>query len=345
MKPVFGIVGCGYISKFHLGGLEKIGANVARVADLDAAKAEAAAKRFGAQWSTDYRDVIRDPAVTVVSVLGPTVLHKPVCLAAIAAGKDVICEKTMTMNGKEAFQIATAAKKGKGLFFTAYMKRQFPAVKKAKELLPSLGILYSAYARSYQCWGHGMFENKVVPSGILKTHGGVATKCCGSHILDLVMHFFGRPKRVYANVDYCTKTKVDRKSMAMFEYPPASLVVCFETVCHPLTHIGYERNSWDERVEINGIHGRLDLYTTTWDKPYNAALLVHYDNNTRTSTEYRFDATNPFDLEMRYFCDCLAKRKQASPSAADGFAVDNLIAAMEESDRKKKSIVIDWKGL
>jgi predicted dehydrogenase len=343
MKPVFGIVGCGYISTFHLAGLEKAGAKVARVADLDASRAEAAAKRFGATWSTDYRDVIADPSVTVVSVLGPTFTHKAVALAAIAAGKDVVCEKTMTMNRKESLQVMQAAQKAGVMFFTAYMKRQFPAVQKAKELLPALGILHSAYARSYQCWGPGMFEDKVVPQGLIKTHGGVVVRCCGSHILDLVMHLLGRPAGVYANLDYCKNSDVDRKAMAMLEYP-GSLTVCFETVCHPLTRIGYEKNSWDESVEISGTLGRIHLCTPTWDKPFNPATLVHYDEKTQTSTEYRFAAVNPFDLEMASFCQQLSKRKQTGPDAMDGFAVDHLIVAMEESHRKKKCVALDWKA-
>lgn len=344
MKPVFGIVGCGYISTFHLSGLEKIGAKVGHVADLDAAKAEAAAKRFGAKFSTDYRDVINDPSVTVVSVLGPTFMHKEIALAAIAAGKDVICEKTMTMNSKESLQVVQAAKKAGVIFFTAYMKRHFPAVKKAKELLSSLGIVYSGYARSYQCWGPGMFEDKVVPQHLVKTHGGVVLRCCGSHILDLIMHLCGRPEGVYANLDYCKNSEVDRKVMAMLEFP-GSLTMCFETVCHALTRIGYEKNSWDECVELTGTLGRINICTPTWDKPFNPATLTHYDEKTQTSTEYRFEAVNPFDIEMAYFHQQLSKRKQAGPDVVDGFAVDHLIVSMEESHRKKKCIAIDWKSL
>ncbi len=344
MKPVFGIIGCGYISKFHWGGLEKINARIAHVADIDIKRAQEVAQRFGAKFSSDYRDVLANPEVTAVNVLGPTNTHKSICLAAIKAGKDVICEKTLAMNAKEAYEIAQAVKKSKVLFFTGYMKRHFPAVRKAKELLPSLGILFSAYARSYQCWGPGMFENKVIPSGLIKTHGGVAVRCCGSHILDLMQFFFGRPERLYANIDYSKNSKVDRKAIALFEYP-GSLTACFETVCHPLTHIGYERNSWDERIEINGVNGRLDLYTTTWDKPHNAALLVHYDNKKQTSTEYRYNATNPFDIEMAYIHDCLSKRKQGNPDVVDGFAVDAVINAMEESQAKKKPVRVNWRSL
>ena len=79
-------------------------------------------------------------------------------------------------------------------------------------------------------------------------------------------------------------------------------MVNYETAMHSLKKIGFERNSWDEWIEITGVNGRLSLSTVLWDHAENnAALLVYYDNETQTSTEYRFAAEEPFDLEMQYF--------------------------------------------
>jgi predicted dehydrogenase len=346
MEPKFGIIGCGNISKFHFAGLARANAKIVHVADIDLKKAQERAKPFQARFTADFRDVIRDPEVTVVSILGPGKFHKEMCLAALAAGKDVVCEKTLANSADEAYDIVQAARKTDRLFFTAFMKRFIPAAQKAKELLPSLGILFSAYARSYQCWGD--FFSLKDASGflwILENYGGAVIKCAGSHILDMILDFFGRPQSLYANIDYVNNSKLDRKAIALLEYP-SSLVVTFEAAVHPLAKIGYERNSWDERLEITGTHGRLDLYTTFWEKPENnAPLLVHYDNAAKTSTEYRFDAVNPFDLEMEYICRCLKERTPGHPDVVDGFYVDTLISTMEESHQAKKPIEINWRSL
>jgi predicted dehydrogenase len=345
MKPRYGIIGCGGIAKFHLDGLEKIGADIVVVSDIDREKAETVARRFNARATADYRDLLSDPAVSVVSVLTPTRLHREICLAAILAGKDVICEKTLANNSLEAHEIADAVKRKGVLFFTAYMKRFFPIVKKAKELLPSLGVLFSAHARTYQPWGIDFFNLKDASqfSWILDNYGGGILKCGGSHILNLVCYFLGRPESVSSNIDFVENTRLDRRVTSMLEYP-GSLQVSFEAVAHPLEVIGYERNGLDERIEINGTNGRLDLYTVTWNKPEtNPALLIHHNHVTKQSIEYRWKAVNPFDIQMEYINECLIQRTQGQPDVVDGYVVDEIIEAMGQSAEKGAKVQLRWK--
>jgi predicted dehydrogenase len=346
MKPKFGVIGCGSISRFHFSGLEKAGAEIVHIADINEQAAKPYVEKFGAKFSKDYRDVVNDPDVTVVSVLTSSKYHKEICLAALKAGKDVICEKTMMDNAQEAEEVAKAALASGRLFFTAFMKRFFPAAEKARELLPQLGRLFSAQVRSYQMWGNFYeLESDKGYEWILNGYGGAVIKCAGSHMLDMTMNLLGRPDSIYTHIDYVQNSKIDRKASSIFEYGNG-MTVNFETAVHPLKKVGYERNSWDEYIEINGVNGRLTLYTVMWDHPENnAALLVHYDNEKETSTEYRFDIANPFDLEMKYFCDCLEKRIQGYPTVVDGFNVDKLIEAMGKSAEQKASVKVDWRGL
>lgn len=346
MKPKFGIIGCGNISKFHFDGLEKAGADIVHIADINEAAARPWVDKFGAKFSTDYNDLINDPEVTVVSILTGSKFHKDIAMKAIKAGKDIICEKTMMNNAEDAEEVARAVAEYGTLFFSAFMKRFLPATIKAKELLPSLGRIFSAQVRTYQAWGN-FYEAEDAGdfSFVMDSYGGAVTKCAGSHMLDLMLFLLERPESLYANIDYIPGTKFDRKSTALFEYDDG-MNVSFEAATHPLKKIGYEKNSWDECIQINGVNGRLDLSIVMWDQPEkNAALLVHYDNETETSTEYRFDAVNPFYVEMQYFLDCLKMRKQGNPTVIDGFNTDTLIETMTISSQKKASVKIDWKGL
>lgn len=346
MEPKYGIIGCGGISKFHFNGLEKIGANVVHVADINEAAAAAYAQRFGARCSADYREVIADPEVTVVSVLTSAASHFEICIAALKAGKDVICEKTMANNTDEAEEIVRTAQASGRLFFSAYMKRYFPAVQKAKELYPQLGRIFSAQVRSYQPWGN-VYEAPY-PEWVnqaARMYGGAIVKMAGSHMIDLANYFFGRPSSLYAHIDYIPGTQTDRKATSIWEYG-GGMTLSLEVLGHPLKKIGYERNSWDEKVEINGVNGRIELYFVMWDQPEkNAALLVHYDNELGTATEYRFDAINPFDEEMRYFHECLIRRERGQATEVDGFNVDAIIEAMAVSAQRKAAVTIDWRGL
>lgn len=346
MKTKFGIVGCGNISRFHFNGLEKAGAEIVHIADINEAAAKPWVDKFGAKFSTNYDDLINDPEVTVVSILTGSKFHKDIALKAITAGKDVICEKTMMDNALEAAEVAKAAADSGVLFFSAFMKRFFPASVKAKELIPALGRIFSAQVRSYQPWGNFYEADDVGDFGfVLSTYGGAVTKCAGSHMLDMMMFLLGRPESLYAHIDYIPGTEFDRKATALFEYK-GGMTASFETATHPLKKIGYEKNSWDEFIQINGVNGRIDLYTVMWDQPENnGALLVYYNNEDETSTEYRFEAVNPFDIEMKYIHECLASRVQGDPTVVDGFNVDAVIETMAESARNKASITIDWKEL
>ncbi len=345
MKPKWGIIGCGGISRFHFAGLEKVGADVHYIADLDSDAAAPYVHKFGAKFTTDYQDLLADPEVTVVSVLTNSKYHREICLAALQAGKDVICEKTMTENAAEAAAVVRAVQCSDSLFFTAFMKRFFPASQKARELLPALGRLFSAQVRTYQPWGNYYeMDAADVPSWVFDKYGGAVMKCAASHLIDLTFSLLGRPESLYANVDYIPASNFDRKVTALFEYS-GGLVASFEAAVHPLQRIGYERNAWDEHIQINGVNGRLDIYTVEWDHPEeNPALLVHYDNETETSTEYRFPAVNPFDIEIAFFSEKLSRREQVRPDVVDGFNVDYMIEMMAESHRQKSALKLDWMG-
>ncbi|MCU0771123.1 MAG: Gfo/Idh/MocA family oxidoreductase [Verrucomicrobia bacterium] len=346
MKPVFGIVGCGSIARFHFNGLAKAGARVAHVADLNEAVAQPYAERFGARLSKDYRAVIADPEITAVSVLTSSRFHHEICRAALAAGKDVICEKTMMDNAREAEDTVRAVAASGRLFFTAFMKRFFPAARKAKELVPQLGRVFSATVRSFQPWGdlYTLTSDKGY-EWILANYGGAVLKCAGSHMLDLAMFLLGRPESLYAHLDFLPGSRLDRKAVAVLQYP-GGMTATFEAAVHPLQKIGPARDAWDEGIEINGVHGRLTLRTVMWDQPErNAASLVHYDNATGSATEHRFDIVNPFDEEMKYFAECLEKRVPGRPGVVDGFHVDAVIEAMMQSAEQRSAITLDWKGI
>jgi predicted dehydrogenase len=223
------------------------------------------------------------------------------------------------------------------------MKRFFPAIRKAYELLPSLGQLFSAQVRTYQPWGNYYeAEGDAPPESVFASYGGAVMKCAASHLIDLTLSFLGRPVGLYAFVDYAPGTRFDRKATALFHYEDG-LIVSFEAATHPLKRIGYERNAWDEAVQINGVHGRLDLSIVKWDEPEkNATLLTHYDDRTETTTEYRFPAVNPFHIEVAYIHDCLGRREQGHPDVMDGFNVDLVIEAMAMSSRQGKALNLDW---
>ncbi len=355
MNITVGVIGCGYISSFHFPALEKAGVRVKWVCDISRQAAEKYIKSTGAEYTDDYRRILADPEVNLVEVLTMTHLHKQVCLDAIAAGKNVICEKTLTNTADDSLEVIQAAKKKGVIFYTGFMKRYIPAVAKAKELMPKIGKVVCTHVRTYQPYGKGSkdlwFNNPkdgfmhTPPggmSGIREKLGGGILPTGGSHILDLVGFFHGRPTSLYATVNFPEGRDYDLHVAALLH--TANGPVFFDNMIHPLEGIGFHRDGWDETVEITGLDGKLEIYSAFWDKVlWKPTILKHFDNESNQYHEYCFPASSPFIPEIAAYCQNIAEGKQGNPPITAGYDVDELIAHIYKSSELGKPLDINWR--
>src|SRR6478609_2275002 len=94
-----GMIGSGWIAAIHAHGYahaSALGARVVAVASRQRERADAFAQRFGiAAVYDDALQVIADPNVDIVDLAVPNALHHELALAALAAGKHVVCEKPL----------------------------------------------------------------------------------------------------------------------------------------------------------------------------------------------------------------------------------------------------------
>src|SRR4029434_5365982 len=108
----FAIVGCGGVTlQNHLPGLAMCPeVKVTALCDADAATLERARKQTGVEIaSTHYADIVKRDDVHAVIIATPNFTHAPFALAAIAAGKHVLCEKPLALNCADAKAMADAA--------------------------------------------------------------------------------------------------------------------------------------------------------------------------------------------------------------------------------------------
>ncbi|MCP4319588.1 MAG: Gfo/Idh/MocA family oxidoreductase [Hyphomicrobiales bacterium] len=113
-----GLIGTGFMGKAHVFGYTTAprvfdlpnDLDLHCVADLSQAAASEAVRAFGFAHSTcDWRDIINDADIDIVSIATPNALHKEISLAAIAAGKHVYCEKPLAPLAADAREMAEAA--------------------------------------------------------------------------------------------------------------------------------------------------------------------------------------------------------------------------------------------
>ncbi|WP_145480333.1 Gfo/Idh/MocA family protein [Yersinia similis] len=145
MKEVrIGLIGTGYIGKAHAIAyaqaptvFELRGKLVREmVAEISPALAAQRTQAFGFnRFTSDWRELVADPAIDVVDICSPNYLHKEMALAAIHHGKHVYAEKPLALNARDASEMMAAATRAgvKTLVGFNYIKN--PSAKLAKEII------------------------------------------------------------------------------------------------------------------------------------------------------------------------------------------------------------------
>jgi predicted dehydrogenase len=142
-----------------------------------------------AKGSTDYRDVLADPDVDVVSICAPNALHREVGLAAAAAGRPFWIEKPVGRDARETGEVAAAARKAGIVTSIGYNYRHVPAVEHVRGLVAqgALGritnvraVFFSGYAAEPKGALSWRFKRELAGSGAL---GDLL-----SHVVDLVSY-------------------------------------------------------------------------------------------------------------------------------------------------------------
>src|SRR5689334_21180781 len=104
------VVGTGFGCLTHVRALRAAGLDVVALVGQDPAKTEARAERFGVPHAdTDVGAVLARPEVDAVTIATPPHTHAPIALAAVEAGKHVICEKPFARDAGEAERMLAAA--------------------------------------------------------------------------------------------------------------------------------------------------------------------------------------------------------------------------------------------
>lgn len=137
-KVGVGVIGVGGISGYvHLPGLRLTSlAEIVALCDSNPDLLRQRAQEYGVEQTfTDYNELLQYPGVDAVVIATPTVLHAPIALAAVAAGKHVLVEKQLAMNYAEAVRMYEAAERAGVRHMTAFTYRFVPGMRYLKHLL------------------------------------------------------------------------------------------------------------------------------------------------------------------------------------------------------------------
>src|SRR2546422_951259 len=139
-------------------------------------------------------EALADPTVEAVDICLPTDRHAPVTLAALRAGKHVLVEKPMALDGDTADLMIAESGRNKRVLMTAQVLRFFPAYSKTAEMVKSaqLGAVRSAIFRrrcAAPAWSKWLSNSAVSGGGVFDLL---------IHDVDYCVHLFGVPAAVSA---------------------------------------------------------------------------------------------------------------------------------------------------
>lgn len=218
-------IGVGVIG-LHMGSQHLIGyrdnphTKIIGVCDLDEKKAEEKAKEFGAIIATtNYKDLLKSKDIDVISVATPDYLHCEHSVAAMEAGKDVLCEKPMAPTLEDCIKIIKTAEKTKRKFMVGQICRFSPGFVKTKELIDKgeigeLFLVESEYAHNYSKLG-GVGDWRKDPIKIREPFLGG-----GCHSVDLLRWIAGEVEEAfaYSNHRCLLDWPVDDATIAVFKF-------------------------------------------------------------------------------------------------------------------------------
>ena len=212
-----GLVGYKFMGRAHSNAYRQVAhffdvdptPRMVAVCGREEAAVKAAAAHLGWEgWETDYHTLVARPDIGLVDVATPGDTHKEVVLAALAAGKHVLCEKPLANNLDEAREMVAAAKQAGTVAMVNFNYRRVPGVAFARQLIEegALGEIRHWRAVYLQDWINDpnfplvwRMKKELAGSGAL---GDIA-----AHITDLALYLVGPITEVVGTMDTFIKRR------------------------------------------------------------------------------------------------------------------------------------------
>lgn len=206
-KLTMGIVGFGGMGSYHVHYLIEKEEKFTLKGGYDINPERVAAlEKEGYQGYTTYDELLQDPEIDMILIAVPNDFHKPLAIAALEAGKHVLCEKPAMMNAKELEEVLAVAKKNQRHFFVHQNRRWDPDFRILTTIFEKqpIGEVFQIESRVHGAngipgdWRH------------YKKEGGGMVLDWGVHLLDQLLYLVKSPvKKVQADLSYVLGNDVD----------------------------------------------------------------------------------------------------------------------------------------
>jgi UDP-N-acetylglucosamine 3-dehydrogenase len=310
-KINIGIIGCGGISAVHFKGYQPLtDAEIVAVCDLDQMLAHAKRDEYcpDAEVYSDVDSLLARDDIDGVNVCTQTVAHAPLSIAAMEAGKHVLCEKPMAATLAEAEAMkATSERTGKALLLDHSILYS-PLTATLMHHLPSIGEIFWVKTRNAH---YGNVPEHIAKSGALFD--------IGYHPLYTAIHFNGPVVKVNGWRRCFLRTEMrDDNGLFVLEHESGISIV-------EASFSSHGKYGSTRPIEIFGSEGVLLSNRVPTEK---ITLTIGSEMN-----EVEILDGDPWNIAlMKHFCDCIRGEAEPLSGPDAGLAVMKVFDAIEESD-------------
>ncbi len=317
-KLNWGIIGLGNIAHAFVQDLALVNeANLVAVASRTAQKAAAFANQYAASNAYgNYASLLQDEAVDIVYIATPHDSHAALSIAAMEAGKHVLCEKPLAVNVQQVEKMIAVAKKQQVFFMEAFWSRFNPSIEAVIAAVEAGTIGKVNYINA----DFSFYRNDPDDSRMLNMDlAGGSLLDMGVYPIFLSYLLLGEPKEVMALANK-HHTGVDIQSAAIFQYEGA--------IANMMS--GFRSQS-DMRARICGTKGSIFL-EPIWHETQGYSIL----NNEDQSIE-RFDLATlgkGFSYEIKECIACI----EAGKTQSDKWSWRDSLALIRVCDEIRQQI-------
>jgi len=341
-KIRLGMIGAGGFAGTHLRELKKVEiAEVVAIADVIPEHVEEKAKEFNIPDTyTDYNELLKRDDIDAVVLPLPDQVHCEVAVAAMRAGKHVLCEKPMALDLEECKLMARVSKETGMQLMVGQIGRYTPSFVKAMDLIKKgvIGKVYfveSEYAHDYSAIG-GAGGWRVTPEREPIIGGGC-------HAVDLIRMLMNEdPEEVfaYANNMALVDWPIHDCTVGIMKFPSGA-------IGKVMTSTGCKRK-YTMRTVVQGTKGTIILDNSS---PYITLNLDHFSDDpafegvTQHNVNMQLGCainSHNFADEAREFCQCLLDGKTIETSAISGLATAAVCIGIVESFKTGEKVKLDY---
>ena len=326
------LVGTGNVAQVaHLPAYQNIpGAELVALVDEDTVKCSVLQKQYGvARAYDDFTVMLEKEEIDAVDICTPNYLHAPMAIAALRAGRHVLCEKPLARTAAEAEKMVVTAKETGGILMVAMNNRFRRDVEILRTFvkrgeLGTVQLVKAGWQRIARDWlEREWFIDQ-------KKSGGGALLDLGMPVMDLAIWVAGlkKPTRVTCSTfGKKGKGSVEDSACAIVNFSGGSCLIVEVTwnLLEPKDH---------SYLELHGTKGGAYLHPLKIHK----AMHGHLVNVTPTLDRQRNYYRESYQQEIGHFLECIQKKKKPLTPGDEAVGVMKILDAMYESEAAGKEV-------